>query len=258
MNARYQTLAALKGSALKCLIVFCWERKQLTVTQLSAYVGHDDQTVRSALLQLQLYGLAAPVISSQETWHLTDKGYQLPLPFEELGPGDASPGGERNSLSRTTTTTLLDPSSSSSTPRGENFSSAQPPLDSPIDAAVSANLVALHKIGIMGKKAVSLARLEWITPEYIEGSHARWVGEGYTQKDTGLLIRYMEDGDPCPIKCEECGAWGGHHAECRSFGDLDKLAELVALGEVNSIKKPSPALVQAMMRYNKNVHAIDY
>lgn len=123
---------------------------------------------------------------------------------------------------------------------------------------VSSNLVALHKIGIMGRKAMTLARLEWITPEYIEGSHARWIQEGFTSRDTGLLIRYMEDGDPCPNKCEECGAWGGHHHDCQSFGDLDKLAELVATGEVHSIKKPSPALVQAMMRYNAHVHTIEY
>jgi hypothetical protein len=258
LNDRFQLLAALKGPALKCLIVFCWERRQLTISELVSYVGHDDQTVRKAMNQLQLYGLAAQVIGSQETWHLTDQGYQLPLPMESL-----CSIGEKDFLLSTTTTTLSVPSSdseqsgsSSSSTRGENFSS--PPADSPLDAEVSAALCALHRAGIMGRKAVALARLEWVTPRYVMAMHARWQQEGYTSRDTGLLVRYIEDGDPEPLICEECECINGHHHWCKSFGDLEKLAELVATGEVKSIKKPSPALVQAMMRYNQDRLEITY
>jgi len=273
MNERYTMLSALKGPALKCLIAFCWENRQLTVTELCMYVGHDDQTLRAAMRQLELYGLAAQVISSQETWHLTDKGYQLPLPINQLAPSPEeriSPQ-ERNSLLRrnspllTTTTRFYakdssvdELSSSSNAPAGENFSPPAAPPESPIDAEVSGNLSELHKIGIMGRKAVEIARCEWVDPEYIRGSHARWQAEGYTQKDLGLLIKFMLDGDPAPAKCEECQAYGGHHADCQSFGDLAVLAELVATGEVKAIKKPSPALVQAMMRYNQDRLTINY
>lgn len=258
MNDRYQLLAALKGTAIKCLIAFCWERRQLTVNELCMYVGHDDQTVRKAMLQLQLFGLAASVISREETWHLTDNGYQLPLPMAELAPpGEQQPPpGEKNFLLPTTTTTVCNPPSPdrdnvvvvSKAPPGENFSSPEG----------ESALAALHRVGIMGKKALELSRLEWVTPEYVRAMHARWQAEGYSSRDTGLLIKYMADGDPAPAICEECDGVGGHHSTCQSFGDLDLLAELVATGEVKSIKKPSAALIQAMMKYNQRRLTIDY
>jgi hypothetical protein len=66
----------------------------MTETELEPRVGHDKSTVRKALAQLALYNLAAKVMGSKETWHLTDIGYQLPLPF------DAVPGArEKNLLS---------------------------------------------------------------------------------------------------------------------------------------------------------------
>ena len=118
--------------------------------------------------------------------------------------------------------------------------------------AVSANLVALHKARICGKKTVALARLEWVTPEYVRAMHARREAEGHTRRETGLRVRYMDAPrcDPAPILCEECNDVSGHRATCQSFGDLDKLAALVARGEVMGIKTPSSKLVRAMMRYN--------
>ena len=109
-----------------------------------------------------------------------------------------------------------------------------------------------HKARICGKKTVALARLEWITPEYVRAMHARWEAEGHTRRETGLLVRFIDAsrGDPASILCEECNGVGGHRATCHSFGDLDKLAALVASGEVMGIKTPSSKLVQAMMRYN--------
>lgn len=238
----------------------------MTISELVTYVGHDDGTVRKAMRQLELYGLAAQVIGSQETWCLTDLGYQLPLPIEELcSKGANFASGEIRPL--LLPTTIFSPSESvsgisSSSSRKEVEARisppAEPPAESPIDAEVSAALCALHKVGIMGKKAMTLARLEWVTPEYVTAMHERWQQEGYTNRDTGLLVRYIEDGDPAPAICEECHGVGGHHAECKSFGDLDKLAELVATGEVKTIPKPSPALVQAMMRYNNDQLAIPY
>ena len=203
MNERYTMLAALKGTALKCLFVFFWEHRQITVTDLAMYVGHDDQTVRTAMRQLELYGLAAPVISSQETWHLTDCGYQLPLPFDQIGTHENKPHAdgtiqEKFSLSPVTTTTILTSSdqlssSSSSMQRGEKFSS---PSDGPgSDTRIAANLTALHQAGIRGKKADTLARLEWVTPEYIE-AHVEKVKEEFQR--LGLAICRMESGDPIP------------------------------------------------------------
>ena len=245
MNESYQLLSALNGVAVKCIFCFVWERRQLTITELEPRVGHDKNTVRKAMRQLALYGLAAEVISSQETWCLTDKGYQLPLPM------DALPSGEvRISPSPTTTTTVLTSFSplqvnqvvEVSTRGGEILTTT--PLTREEEDALS----ALHKVGIMGKKAMELCRLEWITPEYVAGMHARWQSEGRTSRETGLLIKYMSDGDPAPAICEECGGVGGHHADCQSFGDLIVLARLVAIGDVKSVKRPSPALIQAMMK----------
>ena len=86
MNAteRYQLMAALTGTAIKVWLVFCWEDRQMTETELEPRVGHDKSTVRKALAQLALYDLVAKVIGCRETWHLTDKGYQLPLPIRAL------------------------------------------------------------------------------------------------------------------------------------------------------------------------------
>lgn len=88
MNERYQLLAALAGPALKCLMVIVWEQRQMTIPELEAYTGHDKNTVRKGLAQLALYGLASPIIASRETWTLTDKGFQLPLPVASLPSGE--------------------------------------------------------------------------------------------------------------------------------------------------------------------------
>lgn len=210
MNERYQTLAALKGPALKCLIVFCWERRQMTITELATHVGHDDQTVRQAMRQLELYGLAGQVINSQETWHLTDCGYQLPLPLGQLSPPE-----EREKFSPLTTTTTsilissdeLSSSSSRNAPRGEILSS--PVAD---NAAYAANLQALHRSGIRGKKADTLSRLEWVTPEYVT-AHVEKVRDDGGR--LGLAICRIEDGDPMPepAKTARDKYIGGKYAE---------------------------------------------
>jgi len=198
MNDRYTMLAALKGTAIKCLIVFCWEQRQLTITEISMYVGHDDSTVRAAMRQLNLYGLAAPVLSSQETWHLTSKGFQLPLPINQLvTAGENFASEEEISPLRTTTTAVnlnsdLRNSSSSNSAPGENFSS---PVQEPLPDHVAENLATLHSSGIMGKKANLLARLDWVTPDYINAHVDQVLEEG---NRLGLAIRRMEDGDPAP------------------------------------------------------------
>jgi hypothetical protein len=182
---RYQLLAALSGTATKCLLAFWWERRQLTVSELEPRVGHDKNTVRKALAQLALYGLAGQVISSQETWCLTNKGYQLPLPLDALS-------GEKNSP--LTTTTTLDPSglnlsSSSSTPGGENFTTDE-------SEAYEAALEALFAHNIRGRKAEKLAALEWVTPEYV---HAHVAQVKREHQKLGLAIVRMEAGEePAP------------------------------------------------------------
>ena len=245
MNERYQILAALKGPALKCIVVFFWERRQLTVSELVMYVGHDEKTVRSAMRQLELYGMAGKVISSQETWHLTNIGYQLPLPMDQLcSRGEIPPS--------TTTTTVVDIfhsdqlCSSSSTP-GEKF----PPQPAE-DAEVSANLVALHKTGIMGRKAATLARLEWVTPRYVSASHARWQHEGYSSRDTGLLIRYIEDGDPMPAGwCDQCDGLEGEHTDaCPTQAALHPALHPAPSSSV--VRPPSP-IISAEMQQSAQV-----
>jgi len=232
MNERYQLLAALNGIAFKCIYAFTWEQRQITVSELEPLVGHDKNTVRKALAQLALYGLASQVIGSQETWCLTDKGYQLPLPLNALAPpggcqtasGENFTSGEK--FSPPTTTTLRDYtklpllSSSSSTSGGENFTTDQ-----------TANLKACHQDRIFGKKAEKLAGLDWVTPEYIHAHVAQVKRDG---QRLGLAIRRIEDGDPAPEPppdqnetvaeswrryiqsgrriCPHCGQRNGRHA----------------------------------------------
>jgi len=199
VNDRYTMLAALKGAAIKCLIVSCWEQRQMTITEISMYVGHDDSTVRAAMRQLHLYGLAAPVLSSQETWCLTSKGYQLPLPLNKLAPGGGNFASEEEipPLHTTTAASLnlnpdLTTSSSSSTAGGENSSSTVP---EPLPDHVAENLATLHSRGIMGKKAALLARLDWVTPDYINAHVDQALNDG---DRLGLAIVRMQDGDPAP------------------------------------------------------------
>lgn len=198
MNDNYRLLSALNGVAVKCLIAFWWEKRQLTVTELEPRVGHDKNTVRKALAQLALFGLSAKVISSQETWCLTSQGYQLPFPLDTLPApsGIMSPVGEKFSPHVTTTTTLnlnsdLRTSSSSSSNSGENFTSPQIPGGD----AIMENLATLHSRGIMGKKADKIARLDWVTPDYINAHVDRVTDDG---DRLGLAIRRIEDGDPAP------------------------------------------------------------
>lgn len=205
MNDNYKLLSALNGIAVKCLIAFWWEKRQLTVTELEPRVGHDKNTVRKALAQLALFGLSAKVISSQETWCLTSQGYQLPLRDALPTPADAlmSPVGENFSPHVTTTTTAFNPdlrnltSSSSSSKSGEN-------LTSPQSANVAENEATLKGRGIMGRKAAAIARLEWVDPDYIN-AHVDQV-----QRDgdrLGLAIKRMEDGDPAPKQETVAESW---------------------------------------------------
>lgn len=201
MNDNYRLLSALNGVAVKCLIAFWWEKHQLTVTELEVRIGHDKNTVRKALAQLALFGLSAKVISSQETWCLTSQGYQLPFPLDSLPApsGVMSSGGEKFSPPVTTTAAVnLDPdlnslsnSSSSSSKSGENFTS---PLIPGGDVIVE-NLKTLHARGIMGKKADKIARLDWVTPDYINAHVDQVLDDG---DRLGLAICRMEDGDPAP------------------------------------------------------------
>jgi hypothetical protein len=207
MNERYQTLAALTGAALKCLITFLWERRQLTTIELADYVGHDDQTVHKAMRQLQLYGLAAPIISRQETWHLTDKGYQLPLPLDELVSPEQT--RERNSLVATTTTAInlnspVKLSSSSSKREEEKFSPGQ-----------TANLQTLHDCGVMGKKAEHLSALPHVTPELIRAHVDQVKRDG---QKLGLAICRLECGDPMPEEEGHSEAWIQAHSRERYTG----------------------------------------
>jgi hypothetical protein len=181
---RYQLLAALSGIAIKCIIAFAWERRQLTVTELETRVGHDKNSVRKAMAQLSLYGLAGQVISSQETWCLTDKGFQLPLPLDAL-PATAAPvtstSGEN--FTTVTTTTTLNP---------------DPPANVVVAATrenFTANIRSLNRHGIMGRKAQNIAELEWVTPEYID-AHVEQVRRD--RQRLGLAICRMESGDPAP------------------------------------------------------------
>ncbi len=57
------------------------------------------------------------------------------------------------------------------------------------------NLATLHARGIMGKKADKIARLDWVTPDYINAHVDLVIDEG---NRLGLAIRRMEDGDPAP------------------------------------------------------------
>lgn len=197
MNERYHMLTALKGPAIKCLIALVWEQRQLTVTELETRIGHDKNTVRKALAQLALFGLAGQVISSQETWHLTDKGYQLPLPLNTLpDAGVMSASGEKNFHPVTTAAAVnsdlnLRLSSSSSSNSGENFTSPQIPGGD----VIMENLATLHSRGIMGKKADKIAHLDWATPDYINAHVDQVIEDG---DRLGLAIVRMEDGDPAP------------------------------------------------------------
>jgi len=194
---RYRLLAALKGPAIKCVIAFCWERRQLTVNQLVPRVGHDKNTVRVALAQLALYNLAAQVIGTIETWTLTDIGYQLPLPPMLEGQTlqdqilQVAPSGEILTLTTTTTyspsSSPLDSCSSSKRNNGEILTTE------PDDPDYEAALQALHKHNIRGPKAEELAHLEWMTPEYIK-AHV----EALPRKDLGLAIYRMTCGDEPP------------------------------------------------------------
>jgi hypothetical protein len=200
---RYQLLAALSGIAVKCIIAFCWERRQLTITELEPRVGHDKSTVRKALAQLALYGLAGQVIATQETWCLTDKGFQLPLPLDSLPASIMSTDGEKFSP-LTTTTSILTSSPDEAVvvvaPGGENFTS---------------NLETLHAHGIMGKKAETIAALKWVTPDYIAAHVAKVKLDG---QRLGLAIHRMEMGDPKPESEDDTtSSWnkylGGKYAD---------------------------------------------
>jgi hypothetical protein len=213
MNERYQLLAAINGVAIKCLVAFVWEARQLTITELEPRVGHDKNTVRKALAQLALYGLAAQVISSRETWHPTDKGRQLPLPLEAL----PSSGENFSPLATTTTAILNSPSqvnssSSSNTANGEILTS-HPEADAP----QTANLQTLHDCGIMGKKAEHLSALPHVTPELIRAHVDQVKRDG---QKLGLAICRLECGDPMPEEDEEghSEAWIQAHSRERYTG----------------------------------------
>lgn len=205
---QFQTLRALRGAPLSCLIALAIRHTPTGVMQLCADTGYKKDVIREGLLVLQSLAFATKV-ARFDAWQLTDIGYQLPLLPQE----GAKIEGDKIALDPLTTITtiygVLSPAREIVAvveTEGDKIALDSPQgfqqvihreTAQPVDSSPEYNqtLEALHQAGIRGKKADELAKLEWVTPEYIQAHVKKALDDG---QRLGLAIYRMECGDETP------------------------------------------------------------
>lgn len=226
MRQSTPTVRDLKGSPLSvfCAMLVAKFEGRLPVGEkyLQAESGWTQNPVRLALMHLENLGIVTRHGKRYDAWTLTDYAYQLPLTVSLMNlvtagaPGQLDPGttpsssgaieaGESQQLTLdlpTTATTTISRTTVTEEAAAETKRESQKlTLPTP---AYTANLEALHKAGIMGRKAEELAHLDHLNPAYVQAHFAHWLCEHNSSgTKTGILVVRLRDGDPAPEPCDD-------------------------------------------------------
>jgi hypothetical protein len=165
----------LKGCALSIVCILSVLRRATPALELARYSGYDADTITKALRKLEDPVLFGFVLRTSQGWYLADGVAQLPLSWlvaesENFG-----------SVSLTTTTTI------------EENKETQIVVV-PVNPKFSDSFDLLRELGVGHSVALSLAGLEWVSPEYVQ-AHAAPMD---LQNDMGLFITRIRDHDPAP------------------------------------------------------------
>jgi biotin operon repressor len=178
-------LQSLRGNQAVIALAYLLVRQAMTIEQLEALTGISNDTVRSAVKGLAAKGLLFEQRGAhgRATWFPVGGTFfaqltQNPKTSDSGADDDVvNVESEENKklLSATTTARAQNPKTSDSG-GGENF---------------RACLVVLADCGIHGKKARTLAALDWVTPEYIRAHWDRVQGEMW-DNPAGMMIYRIE------------------------------------------------------------------
>ena len=184
-----QLIKLLKGAALSILVILLYEKKPVGAQYLQRWSGYGDKPINQALEFLSDPTVNLVTRVNRYLWQLTALAWQLPL----MQTPDS--GSWNFSDSRATTATTLNSRecglSAEAVESSRNFSDSHE-LSSRI---FSESLELLYAASIGEPTASMLAKLNWITPDYIR-AHL----ENARRKDipSGLLIHKMRSHDPAP------------------------------------------------------------
>jgi predicted transcriptional regulator len=184
-------LRQLKGSPLSVLIALKLVHQPVGERFLIQVTGYSQNMVRNALGYLNECNLAQRN-GRYGAWILCDGVRQLPLMAEMLESGESI--NDSPDPSATATTAIVE------TPKSMGKKQQQQKRESLNDSPANAVLEELHAQGIMGRKALQLSQLAWMTIPYIQAHAIKAKEENIS---TGLLICRMSDHDPIDIKSKE-------------------------------------------------------
>jgi len=177
-------LRQLKGAPLSVLFALTIAHQPVGERWLIQVSGYSQNMVRNALGYLNECNLARRN-GRYDAWVLADGARQLPLMVDVLGAGESI--NDSPDLLTTATTAIVE------TPKSMREKQQKQKRESFNDSPGNAILEELHTQGIMGKKAIELSQLSWMTIPYIQ-AHARKAHE--ENISCGLLICRLSDHDP--------------------------------------------------------------
>jgi hypothetical protein len=187
-------LRQLKGCPLSVLFALAIAHQPVGERWLIQVTGYSQNMVRNALGYLNEISLAQRN-GRYDAWVLCDGVRQLPLMAELLPSQGFQPAGESINDSPD------DSSSSSSFIVGNEVSMGKKKKKAKresLNDSPDPIIEELHNCGIMGKKAIDLAKLEWMTIPYIKAHFEKYREGNYD--GLGLLICRLECHDPITIE----------------------------------------------------------
>jgi hypothetical protein len=194
MQSPTSILRELKGSPLSCLLALMIAGGAVSEKWIMAATGYAQGAVRLGLLHLETIQLAGQS-SRYSGWCLTDGARQIPLlaELETLSAGTA-PAAITNETRESRLTTLPGSATTTTSDVVETLNTEEKAAEEERESRLT-TLAALQTAGIMGKKAVELANLPHVTPEFVQ-AHARRAFK--ERKPTAILICRIRDGDRIP------------------------------------------------------------
>lgn len=195
-------MQSLRGNQPLIVLAFLLIRSALTIEQLEALTGLHNQTVRAAVKGLASKGLLFKQVGEhgRATW-LPEGGTFFAKLFDQNTKTSYSDSvvvivesEERRDLLSATTTT-------------KNQSTKTSYSGASVDEL--RNIAALKEIGIYGTKARTLARLEWVNPDYIRAQAEKIKTEPWDNPQ-GMIIRRIENDVPVFESVKS-----GHGENCR-------------------------------------------
>jgi hypothetical protein len=192
-----QLIKSCKGAALSILVIMTFEKKPVGQEFLECWSGYTDKTITQALAYLAESNLVMQI--NRYSWQLTSYAQQLPL-MQTLDSGSRNFSDSRASVvvnveSRRESLTTEDINN-----RSRKFSDSIEASDTKINRDFTENRKLLRADGVFEPKASQLAKLPWITPDYLKAFIEDRKRSG---NSIALMIYQISNQNPPPARNKE-------------------------------------------------------